>query len=319
MIITCVVLSPFRAPAPLTYIPGEGWYYESYGESAKWQRTRAKDQLDVAQQAFDSHDYGLTLRAAHRIVRVWPLSDYAPRAQYLVGRCLEIMGRDEEAFNAYQVIVEKYPKSAEYEDVLWRQYQIANRFLGGEWFKLWGYIPLYHSMDKTAGMFDKIVQNGPYSDVAPRAQLSIGAAREKQKDFPAAVKAYEIAADRYHGQPVIASDALFSEGVSHQKQAETAEYDQSAAVRAIAAFTDFITLYPDDKHVPQARKAITSLRAEQMRGSYEIARFYEKSKKWNGALVYYNEVLQLDPNSSYAARARERIQALKPRLGASAN
>jgi outer membrane protein assembly factor BamD (BamD/ComL family) len=61
------------------------------------------------------------------------------------------------------------------------------------------------------------------------------------------------------------------------------------------------------------------LKAEQVRGNYEIARFYEKSKKWNGALVYYNEVLQLDPNSSYAARARERIQALKPRLEAPAN
>ena len=139
VIIACVVLFPFRSPAPLTYTPGEGWYYESYGESTKWQSARAKDQLDVAQQAFDKHDYGLALRAAHRIVRVWPLSDYAPRAQYLIGRCLEVMGKDEEAFNAYQVIVEKYPKSAEYEDVLWRQYQIANRFLGGEWFKLWGF------------------------------------------------------------------------------------------------------------------------------------------------------------------------------------
>jgi len=48
-------------------------------------------------------------------------------------------------------------------------------------FKLWGYIPLYHSMDKTAGMFDKIVQNGPYSDVAPRAQLSIGARAKKRR------------------------------------------------------------------------------------------------------------------------------------------
>jgi outer membrane protein assembly factor BamD len=315
----CVVLLPFRSPAPLTYTPGEGWYYESYGESTQWQRARAKDQLDVAQRAFDSRNYGLTLRAAHRIIRVWPLSDYAPHAQYLVGRCLELMGKDEEAFNTYQVIIEKYPKSAEYEDVLWRQYQIANRFLGGKWFKLWGYIPLYHSMDKTAGMFDKIVQNGPYSDIAPHAQLRIGAAREKQKDFPAAVKAYEIAADRYHGQPAIASDALFSEGVSHQKQAETAEYDQSAAVQAIASFTDFITLYPDDKRVSQARKVIATLKAEQVRGNYEIAQFYENSKKWNGALVYYNEVLQLDPNSPYAARARERIQALKPRLAASAN
>ena len=67
----------------------------------------------MAQQAFDKHDYGLALRAAHRVIRVWPLSDYAPGAQYLMGRCFEATGRDEQAFNAYQVIVEKYQKSAE--------------------------------------------------------------------------------------------------------------------------------------------------------------------------------------------------------------
>ncbi len=314
VIIACVALFPFRSPAPLTYTPGEGWSYETYGSVAKWQRAHAKEQLDVAQQAFDKHNNSLALRAAHRVIRVWPLSDYAPGAQYLMGRCLEAMGRDEQAFNTYQVIIEKYPKSAEYEDVLWRQYQIANRFLGGEWFKLWGYIPYPPSMDQTAGMFDKVVQNGPFSDVAPHAQLGIGAAREKQKDYPEAVKAYEIAADRYHNQPVIASDALFLEGVSYQKQSQTAEYDQGTAAKAIAAFTDFITLYPDDKRVPKAQKAVVALKAEQVRGNYEIAQFYEKSKKWNGALVYYNEVLQLDPNSTYAAQARERIQALKPRL-----
>jgi outer membrane protein assembly factor BamD len=319
VIIACVVVFPFRSPAPLIYTPGEGWYYEAHGEVAKWQRARAKEQLDVAQQAFDKHDYGLALRAAHRVIRVWPLSDYAPGAQYLMGRCFEATGRDEQAFNVYQVIVEKYPRSTEYVDVLWRQYQIANRFLGGQWFKLWGYIPLYPSMDQTAGMFNKIVQNGPYSDVAPHAQLCIGAAREKQKDYPEAVKAYEIAADRYHSQPAIASDALFLESVSYQKQAQTAGYDQSTAAKAIAAFTDFITLYPDDKRVPEAQKAILALKAEQVRGSYEIAQFYEKSKKWNGALVYYNEVLQLDPNSTYAAQARERMQSIKPRLETPAN
>jgi outer membrane protein assembly factor BamD len=315
--IACVVLFPFRAPAPLFYVPGEGWYYESYGQNAKWQRARAKEQLDVAEEAFNRADYTITLRAAQRILRVWPLSDYAPDAEYFIGRCLEAKGRDEAAFKAYQNIIEKYPRSSRYEDVLWRQYVIASRFLGGEWFRIWGTIPLYPSMDQTAEMFNKIVNNGPFSDVAPHAQLRIGAAREKQKNFPDAVKAYETAADRYHDQPTIAADALFREGISYARQAATAEYDQNTAVQAIASFTDFITLFPNDQRVPRAQKAITVLKAEQVRGNFQIARFYEKSKKWNGALVYYNEVLQLDPNSPYAAPARQRIESLKPRIQAS--
>jgi outer membrane protein assembly factor BamD len=316
IVAACVVLFPFRAPAPLYYVPGEGWYYELYGQNARWQRPRAREQLDVAEEAFAKNDYNTTLHAAHRILRVWPLSDYAPDAEYLIGRCLETTGNDEAAFKAYQNIIEKYPRSSRYEEVLWRQYVIANRFLGGQWFRLWGFIP-YPSMDQTAQMFDKIVNNGPYSDVAPHAQLRIGAAREKEKNYPDAVKAYTTAADRYYNQPTIASDALFREGLSYARQATKAEYDQNTAVQAIATFTDFITLFPDDKRVPRAQRAIAMLKTEQVRGNFDIARFYEKSKKWNGALVYYNEVLQLDPNSPYAASARQRVEALKPRVQAS--
>jgi outer membrane protein assembly factor BamD len=316
LLVGAAVLLPLRSPAPLTYIPGEGWYYESYGTTGKWQRPRAKEQLEVAEQNFTNKNYAVTLHAAHRILRVWPLSDYAPRAEYLVGRCLEKNGKDEAAFNAYQKIIEKYPKSTEYNEVLARQYEIAGRFLDGQWFKLWNLIPLYPSMDETAKLYDKIVNNGPYSDVAPHAQLRIGAAREKQKDYAEAVKAYEKAADRYHNQPVIAADAMYRAGLAWQKQADTAEYDQGAAAQAIAAYTDFLTFYPDDKRAAVAQQAIVKLKAEQVRGSFQVAQFYEKNHKWAGAVVYYNDVLQLDANSPLATQARQRIDVLKPRLQA---
>ena len=319
LLVALAMLLPFRSPAPLFYTPGEGWYYEPYGQKADWMRPRAKDQLDVAEQAFTNKNYNVTLHAAHRIVRVWPMSDYAPRAEYLIGRCLEVSHRDEAAFNAYEAIIQKDPRSDSYEDILWRQYEIANRFLGGEFFRLWGILPLYRSMDETAKMFSTIVTNGPYSDVAPRAQLKIGAAREKQKNFEAAVKAYETAADLYHIQPDIAADALYREGMAYQKQAATAEYDQSMAGKSIAAYTDFKTLYPDDKRVQDADKAIVALKAQQVEGSYKIAQFYEQSKKWAGAVVYYNQVLQLDPNSPYATPAAQRIKVLLPRLQTAAN
>ncbi|HTB85043.1 MAG TPA: outer membrane protein assembly factor BamD [Candidatus Sulfotelmatobacter sp.] len=314
LLVAFIALLPFRSPAPLVYIPGEGWYYESYGETLSWQRSRAKDQLQVAEDAFKARDYATTIHACHRVLRIWPLSDYSPRAEYLLGRCLETQGKDEAAFNAYQSIMTKYPKSGEYNEVLVRQYEIANRFLGGEWFRVWGVIPFFPSMDETAKLYGKIVDNGPFSDVAPHAQLRIGAAREKQKDYAEAVKAYELAADRYHDQPDIAADAMYRAGVAWEKQADTAEYDQSCASKAIASYTDFITFFPDDKRVPAAQNAIVKMKAEQVQGSFQIARYYEANHKWAGAVVYYNDVLQLDAGSPLAAQARQRIDVLKPRL-----
>jgi outer membrane assembly lipoprotein YfiO len=309
---------PLTSPAPLIYTPGEGWTYEAVGGDSKWRQTRAKDQLEVAQAAFDKNVYGLALKAARRVVKVWPLSDYAGQAQYLVARCYEAKHNDEKAFKEYQKLLEKYPKIANYQDVLQRQSNIADKYLGGKWFRLWGLVPLYPSMDRTAEMYEKIVRSGPYSEVAPQAQMKVGAAREKQSNFPLAVKAYETAADRYNDQPKVAADALYRAGMAYNKQAQTAEYDQSAAGQAIAAFTDFMTLYPNDPRVSEVQKIIVSLRAEQARGSYQIATFYEKKKKWRGALVYYNEVLLQDANSTYAAIAKERIEALKEKAQAQA-
>jgi len=316
--ITLFVLAfPFRSPAPWVYRPGEGITYEAYGEP-KWRRTTAKEQLAVSRNAFDKKDYSVALKAAKHVLKEWPLSDYAHQAQYLVTRCYEAKGEDEKAFNEYQTLMEKYGKMANFQEILQRQYEIANRYLGGKWFKLWTVFP-YKSMEKTAGLYTKVVKNGPYSDIAPQAQLNIGAACERETalglfnmpDYPSAVKAYELAADRYHDRPEIASEALYRAGQVYRKEAQTAEYDQSTAGKAIATFTDFKTLYQNDPRVPETDKIIADLKTEQARGNFEIAKFYEKYHKWKGALVYYNEVTLQDPNSSYATEAAKRIAALK--------
>ena len=302
----------FNSPAPLIYRAGEGWTYESVG-GAKWQRTRAKDQLEVAQAAFDKKNYSLSLKAARRTVKKWPLSDYAPQAQYLVGRSFEGKRKDQQAFLEYQVLLEKYPKVSNYNEVLERQYAIANRFFNGQWIRLWGIVPFFPSKDKTVEMYGKLIKNGPYSEVAPQAQMKIGAVREKQADYPEAVKAYERAADRYHDRNPVAADALFKSGLAYDKQAKRAEYDQSIAGQAIATFTDFIAMYPEDPRTAGAQKHINALKAEQARGSFQTAAYYEKKKRWAGALVYYNEVLIKDPTSKYSEQARQRIDEIKKR------
>jgi len=61
------------------------------------------------------------------------------------------------------------------------------------------------------------------------------------------------------------------------------------------------------------------MRAEQARGNFEIAQFYEKNKKYQGALIYYNEVLLVDSTSVHAGEARLRIDEIKARILGTAN
>ena len=77
---------------------------------------------------------------------------------------------------------------------------------------------------------------------------------------------------------------------------------------------DFIALFPEDTRVSQARDNIIELRTEQARGSFIVAKFYEKYRRYQSALIYYNEVLIKDPDSPYAPYARERMEVLKNRI-----
>lgn len=312
LLVLTLCLVPQRAPAPLIYRPGEGWTYEPVG-GGKWRKNRAKDQLDAAQKAFDEGKYKLATKAAKRVVAVWPLSDFAPQAQYLVGRSYEERGRSDRGFKAFQQLIERYPKLDNYDEVLKRQYDIATEYLNGKWFYLWGVIPAGPDRDKVVDMYEKIIRNGPYSEVAPDAQMNIGTAREKQREWELAVRAYDRAADRYNDKPAVASEATYRAGLAHLKEAHEAEYDQSAAGKAISAFTDFIALFPDDPRVAEARKHIVELYRIQADGSYSIAKYYEKKRRLDGALIYYAEVVDLytrfiaEPEAPRAAAARQRI------------
>ncbi len=300
-----------RCPAPLIFTPGEGWRYERAGGGGSWVRTRAKDQIEVAQTAFDNKDFATAFKAARRTVNVWPFSDYAPQGQYLLGRCEEERENDEAAFKAYQKLIERYPKMENFDEVILRQMAIANRFLAGQRFRAFGYVPLYSSMDKTIKLYDQVIKNGPYSEVAPQAQINIGKAHERKfvKELPEAARAYERAADKYSDRKE-GVDALYLAGDTYFKQAKKAEYDQSFAAQSIATFTDFSTLHPADTRVAEAQQRIASLKTEQARGSFEIARYYEKRRKWEGAKIYFNDVLAKDPDSELGAEARRRIDQI---------
>jgi outer membrane protein assembly factor BamD len=324
LLAVCLLAFPTPSPAPLVYRPGEGWSYEPVGAEGQWQRARAKEQLDVAQAAFDAQDYGLAEKAAHRVLVLWPMSDAAPQAQYLEARCYEASGSAEKAFQLYQTLLEKQPRFTHFEEIRHRQFELANLYLGGKWFIKWGFIP-YKSMNRVAEMYASIVKTGPYADVAPQAQLKIGEAREKEKtfglrtpDYSAAVRAYELAADRYYDQPKIASEAMYRAAWAYDKQAQSGDRDQTAAGQAITKFTDFMALYPNDTRVAEAQKTIGVLRTEQARGNFMVAEYYQKHKKWEGARIYYNEAQLQDPNSPLGIEARKRLDQLKVRPPAGA-
>ena len=76
-----------------------GWTLRTRGRQRfKWQRKRAKDQLQVAQEAADRGSYRLATKAANRVVTVRPLSDYGVPLNTSSADAGEARKMDERAF-----------------------------------------------------------------------------------------------------------------------------------------------------------------------------------------------------------------------------
>jgi outer membrane protein assembly factor BamD (BamD/ComL family) len=111
----------------------------------------------------------------------------------------------------------------------------------------------------------------------------------------------------------VAAAATYRAGMAYYRESKRAEYDQGMAGEAVNKFNDFVVLFPDDRRVKEAQRIVGELRTEQARGSFKIAKYYEKKKRWDGALVYYSDVINKDADCPYAAEAKRRIEVLRAR------
>lgn len=295
------------ASAALVWRPGEGWTDEKGGDISA---SSSRDTLDLARKLEKDGDYENAMKAYKTIIRRWPLSFSSPEAQFKIGWCQEKKGDFWAAYKSYQRMLEKYPASAFFDQAIEREFAIGNLYLSGEPQRLWK-IPVGPSMDKTVEIFEAVIKNAPYGSYAPQAQFKIGLAREKQKKYDEAIKAYNVILDKYPGND-IADDAQYQIGYAWMRASSEPDYDQSAAQKAIEAFQDFLTRYPNSEKAAQAQDNINALHSRQTQGSFNIAQFYETQHDLKAAYIYYNDVIKENPDSPQAQIAKKKVQDLRP-------
>src|SRR5580658_1531127 len=206
-------LMPYESPAPLVWTKGEGWTWIHEGVAVGANPT---DQLKIAQDLEARKQYRAAIPAYRRLIVRWPLSSSTQEARMGLAKCYGAIGYHYKAFQTYQELLKKHPNTPHFDEVLQRQFEIANLFLAGERQKAWG-IRWFPSMDRAVEVYEQVVKNGPYSAVAIQSQFSIGLAYEKERDYLAAVHAYEKLLERYPRDPM-AEAAQFQIGWEYKKE-----------------------------------------------------------------------------------------------------
>ncbi|HMO49754.1 MAG TPA: outer membrane protein assembly factor BamD [Kiritimatiellia bacterium] len=295
--------------------PVRAQIYEEAGKKHSWfsfsrpAKDNPTDQMIHAEALLKERQLRRAERAFRSLVLTWPSSPEAPMAQWALARILDQRGKYEDAFDAYQKLMEKYPaRFPDHDRVLTRQFEIATQIMnkrrGGFFFGG------FEAPERAIPFFEKIVRNAPRSPIAPEAQFLIGEAHEKNYEYELAVVAYSAVLHRYPLSD-FAEPAAFARARSLNTLSENYPNDRQAIEEAWAGIMVFLRSFPQSEFSDEAVTIRDRLLKRKAQATYEIARYYDRiAKRPQAAKVSYQQFLEQFPQSPWSDSARERVAAL---------
>jgi outer membrane protein assembly factor BamD len=274
--------------------------------------------FQAAEDFYAAKNYESAIGTYKRFLKTYPASKLASKAQLQLADLLLLQGRWKAAFDAYQTLITRYPETPEFEGAVARQVLIANSFLDMRKVMVLGYgvpVPGITGIEQAAKMYEVILQNAPYSIYAPITQFNLGLAFQRGKKIKEARDAYQKVLDKYPNSDVC-DDALYQIGYIYMQLGLTSSsQDLSALVLARETFEDFLLQYPKSEKAPQARDNLAEIGRSEAGNLMGIARFYDWSKDYKAAVIYYNDVVRKQPKTADAELAKTRIEELRSQFG----
>jgi len=290
-------------------------------------KENALEQFKYAAQFEEAGKWEAALREYRKVVRYFPDSILAPRAQFQVAACCERLGQLSKAFDQYQLVLEKYPSFSDPEEVIERQFSIANAFYDGrkKRMPLLG-LRILPGRGEAIRVYEQITINAPFSPVAEESKYRAGELLERSKRYDdytkmageaprtGAINTYLFVVDNFEdGQR--REDALCRVGECYFKKARRARYDKKAIEQALFYYRRCLREYPKGEHVKEVEARIAELDHRRAKGIYEVALYYERRRQYRAALVYYEDLMKRFPLSPYAEEAEARAEIMRKRAG----
>lgn len=275
------------------------------GESEALEAMRRGDDLLAAGHLSKALD------AYRSVNRRFPFSNLAPEALKKRGIVYLKQHRFQSAFNCFQRIVDKYPNYENFLEILQLEFDTAQALMDGKRHYFWGKIPGFKDRGSALRFFQKIVDQAPYGDIAPKALMNIAHLGMRIREPEKSIEALERVIDEYSNSP-FASEAQLLLAKVRRKMVIGPAYDQRATEEAVNCYREFLILYPDSPQVPDAEQGLEEARDLLAASKLNMGNFYyHRRQNPRAALMYYQEVLSIAPESQAAKCAQESIARIK--------
>lgn len=316
LLLLAVLLAPARVAAELVWTPGQGWRVQGgvlaglTGEEGR----NALDLMNAARTAEEAGEVSKAIKTYERVSKRYPNSVFAAEALYRTGILREKRREYYKAFDSLQEMLQKYPNSERFNQVIGDQYRIAQNLADGRRAYIWGVVPGFRNRERAIEYFERIVANAPFSDYAPLSLMNVARGHQRMNATEEAIDALDRMINSYPGN-VLTPDAYLKLAQTHSSLVDGAYYDQASTKSAITYYEDFLIQFPGDAGAASAEKGLAEMKSMLAESKMLLADYYYKYRRnYKAAKVFYNEAITTFPDSPVAARARTMLADVDARL-----
>ncbi len=292
-----------------------------------------KLQFEYAMDFFNNGNYKRAVKEFKQLVNSYPKAAEAAEAQYYIGKSFEEWVRQDmkeqeelcknkskepcaakeklwyraryyQAYKAYQLTLEKYAFTKHFDEIIEREYDIADWFISDSKRKVLGMN--FELEDPAVEILRKIVENSPYSKLAPKSLYSLGMHLKSKGYYQEAREELEKLTEKYPDSEWV-EPAKYQIASCIAAVAPKAGYDQGLTQEAREKFEDFAKKNQEATLSETAQAQVDILKEKEAQSNFEIAQFYEKQKNFNSAKIYYQHIIDSYPKSDWAAKAKEAL------------
>lgn len=282
-----------------------------------WLNGPAKDspaeQLDYALGCIRAGSWRAARRSFDALVRTWPTSPEAPKAQkalgdLYLGHYLEY----DNAFTEYRYLLDFYSSQCDYDAIAERMFKTV------ELMREEGKHLLFFRFANTVDVrraYEALIVRAPGADFVPQAMLTVAELQEDESHLEKAVQVYENLRNLYPASNA-AKTATYQEAVVRMKILRACEYNR-ARCRDTLEFLELVLAHGlvEEAHRDELLQAEKEVRGMIEEEAYRAACFYDsRTRTRRSAIQAYERFLREYPASAHAEEIRQRKAALEEEL-----
>ena len=273
-------------------------------------KSNPKDQLAYAKELLRQGELRAATRQFKALSIFWPASPEAAPAQHEYAQLLEKRGHLFKAFDEYEYLIDHYTGQFPYDAVLERQFNIAIILMNRKKGKFL-FFPGFSAPERAVPLFEKIIENGPEWSKAPETQYLIGRAYELSGQYELAVVAYMASEYRYPNSPFVEKSSYGKTQCLYLLAQESPNDDQ-ARDEAWAALIMFQNAYPKSENITAIQEYRKTIYRQRAKAAYDKGYYYDRiAKKPKAAIIEYDSLVKLFPDSDWTGLAQIRLAELK--------